>query len=64
MTRSCSLQKLLADLGVDVILVIMLAKHRSYIYQLHSYCFKIGTLNSQRGGGGQKLFEGGQMPPP
>ena len=44
---SCSLQKLLADLGVNVILVTTLAKHCSYIY-----CFKIGTLNSPRGGGG------------
>ena len=30
MTRSCSLQKLLADLGVNVIVVTMLAKHCSY----------------------------------
>ena len=50
MTRSCSLQKLLADLGVNVILVATLAKHCSYIYNLDSYCFKIGTLNSPRGG--------------
>ena len=62
MTRSCSLQKLLADLGVNVILVITLAKHCSYIYNLDSYCFKIVTLNSQ--GGGQKVFKGGRMPPP
>ena len=50
MTRSCSLQNLLADLGVNVILVITLAKHCSYIYNFDSYCFKIGTLNSPRGG--------------
>ena len=31
MTRSCSLQKLLADLGVNVILVTMLTKHCSYM---------------------------------
>ena len=37
---SCSLQKLLADLGVNVILVTTLAKHCSYIYNLN---FKIGT---------------------
>ena len=55
MTRSCSLQKLLAELGVNVILVAMLA---SYIYNLDSYCFKIGTLNSPRGG---KKFS---SPPP
>ena len=50
MTRSCSLQKLLAELGVNVILAATLTKHCSYIYNLHSYCFKIGTLNSPRGG--------------
>ena len=44
------MQKLLADLGVNVILVTTLAKHCSYIYNLDSYCFKIGTLNSPRGG--------------
>ena len=64
MTRSCSLQKLLADLGVNVILVTTLAKHCSYIYNLDSYCFKIDTLNSPRGGGGggggQKVFKGGR----
>ena len=64
MIRSCSLQKLLADLGVNVILVTMLAKHCSYIYNLDSHCFKIGTLNSPRGG--QKVFKGGgaNAPPP
>ena len=60
MTKSCSLQKLLADLGVSVILVITPAKHYSYIYNLDSYCFKIETLNSPRGGGGgAKSFQGG-----
>ena len=52
MTRSCSLQKLLVDLGVNVILVTTLAKHCSYmpmLYNLDYYCFK--TLNSPRGGG-------------
>ena len=34
--RSCSLQKFLADLGGNVILVITLAKHCSYIYNLDS----------------------------
>ena len=57
MTRSCSLQKLLAELGVNVILVSTLAKHCSYIYNLDSYGFKIGTLSSPRGG--QKVFKGG-----
>ena len=33
---SCSLQKLLADLGVNVILVNTLAKYCSYIYNLDS----------------------------
>ena len=60
MTRSCSLQKLLADLGVNVILVITLAKHCSYIY--NSYCFKIGNLNSPRGG--KKFSRGGECPRP
>ena len=45
--------KLLADLGVNVILIITIAKHYSYIYNLDSYCFKIGTLNSPKGG---KMF--------
>ena len=62
MTRSCSLQNLLADLGVNVILVTTLAKHCSYIYNLDSYCFKIDTLNSPRGG--EKVFKGGHSPPP
>ena len=57
--RSCSLQKLLADLGVNAILVITLAKHCSYIYNLDSYCFKIVTLNSPRGG--KKYSNGSSM---
>ena len=61
MTRSCSLQKLLADLGVNVILVTTLAKHCSYIYNIDSYCFRIGTLNSPRGA---KSFQGGANAPP
>ena len=67
MTRSYSLQKLLADLGVNVILVTTLAKHCGYrpmAYNLDSYCFKIGTLNSPRGGGGKKFSRGGECPPP
>ena len=36
---SCSLQKLLADLDVNVILSTTLAKHCSYIYNLDSYIF-------------------------
>ena len=55
---SCSLQKLLADLGVNVILVTTLAKHCSYI------CFKIGTLNSPRGGKKFSRGGGGGTPPP
>ena len=55
---SCSLQKVLADLGVNVILVTTLAKHCSYISNLDSYCFKIEFSK-----GGQKVFKGGQMPP-
>ena len=64
------MQKLFADLGVNVILVTTLAKHCGYslwLYNLDSYCFKIGTLNSPRGGGGgggQKVFKGGHSPPP
>ena len=53
MTRSCSLQKLLADLGVNV---TTLAKHCSY---LDSYCFKIGTPI-----GGKNFSTGGECPPP
>ena len=56
------MQKLLADLGVNVILVITLANHCSYICHLESYCFKIGTLNSPRGG--KKFSRGGFAPPP
>ena len=61
---SCSLQKLLADLGVNVILVTMLDKHFSYtcIYYLDSYCF-----NFEFSKGGQNVFNGGgggRMPTP
>ena len=51
------MQKLLADLGVNAILIITLSKHCSYIDNLDSYCFKIGTLNSPKGG--KKFSRGG-----
>ena len=57
-----SLQKLLADLGVNVILVTTLAVIGLWLYNLDSYCFKIGTLNSPRGGA--KSFQGGANAPP
>ena len=59
--KELQLAKLLADLGVNVILVTTLAKHCSYIYNLDSYCFKIGTLNSPRGG--KKFSRGVECPP-
>ena len=55
--KELQLVKIIADLGVNVILVFTLAKHCSYIYNLDSYRFKIGTLNSPKGG--QKFSRGG-----
>ena len=63
MTRSCSLQKLPAELGVNVILVSTLAKHCSYIYNLDSYGLKIGTLSSPREGKKFSRGGGGECPP-
>ena len=56
---SCSLQKCLDDLGVNVILITTLAKHCSYIYNLDSYYFKIEFSK-----GGAKHYEGGAFAPP
>ena len=59
---SCSLQKLLADLGVNVILVTTLAKHCSYIYNLNSLLFE--NWNFEFSKGGQNVFKGGRFAPP